>query len=51
MTGPHAAFIIASYAIGLSVLAGLILWTVADWRAQSRALAELEARAPRRTPR
>ncbi|MFD1704793.1 heme exporter protein CcmD [Methylopila henanensis] len=50
MTGPHAAFIIASYAIAFTVIAGLILWTVADWRLTRRALAELEARSGRRRP-
>lgn len=48
MTGPHAPFILAAYAIGFAVIAGLILWTIADWRAQSRALKALEARSPRR---
>ncbi|WP_020179615.1 heme exporter protein CcmD [Methylopila sp. M107] len=50
MTGPHAGFIIASYAIGFAVIAGLVLWTWADWRATSRALKALEARSPRRRP-
>ena len=48
MTGPHAGFIIAAYAIGFAVVAGLILWTIADWRATSRALKQLEANNPRR---
>ncbi len=50
MTGPHAAFILAAYAIGVTVIGGLIVWTIADWRAQSKALAALEARSPRRGP-
>ncbi|RXF69604.1 heme exporter protein CcmD [Hansschlegelia zhihuaiae] len=48
MTGPHLGFILAAYAIGFAVVAGLILWTWADWRAQSRALKALEG--PRRRP-
>jgi heme exporter protein D len=48
MSGPHAGFILAAYAIGFAVVAGLILWTWADWRAQTRALKALEARDPRR---
>lgn len=44
MTGPHFGFILASYAIGFSVLAGLILWSWLDWRAQSRALDRFAAR-------
>ncbi len=41
--GQHAAFIVAAYAVALSVMAVLIAWVVADHRAQRRALAELEA--------
>jgi heme exporter protein D len=51
MTGPHLGFILAAYAIGVAVVAGLILWTWADWRAQSRALKALEAGGSRRRPR
>ncbi|PZQ13008.1 MAG: heme exporter protein CcmD [Ancylobacter novellus] len=51
MTGPHAGFIIAAYAIGFATVAGLILWTWADSRIQSRALKALEAANPRRRPR
>jgi heme exporter protein D len=42
--GPHALFIVASYAIAAAVIAGLIVWVLVDYRAQLRALAELEAR-------
>ncbi|MFD1331047.1 heme exporter protein CcmD [Methylopila musalis] len=49
MTGPHAGFIIASYAIAFAVLAGLIVWTVLDHRLTKRALERLDARRPRRT--
>ncbi|HML14220.1 MAG TPA: heme exporter protein CcmD [Xanthobacteraceae bacterium] len=40
--GPHAGFIIASYAIALVIVAGLIAWIVFDHRAQLRILEELE---------
>ena len=41
--GPHADFIIASYAIAVLVVAGLIIWVEADNRAQRRKLARLAA--------
>ena len=41
--GPHAAFIIASYAAAAAVVAALIAWVVLDFRAQRRALGDLEA--------
>jgi len=46
--GPHAAFIIAAYLITAIVVVGLIVWVIADRRAQARALAELDARGVRR---
>jgi heme exporter protein D len=46
--GPHAAFIIAAYAVAALAIAALIVWVIADHRAQSRLLAELEARGVRR---
>lgn len=48
MTDPHFGYIAASYGIAFAVIAGLILWTALDQRAQRRALAELEARSGRR---
>jgi len=42
--GPHAFFIVASYATTALILAALIFKAVLDHRAQVRALAELEAR-------
>ena len=42
--GPHAGFILASYAAVVVVLGGLILTIVLDHRAQKRALAALEQR-------
>jgi len=41
--GPHAAFIIAAYAMAAVVVAGLIAWVIADHDAQRRLLADLEA--------
>ena len=42
--GPHAAFIVAAYAVALAVVIGLIAWVIADHAAQRRLLAELETR-------
>ena len=46
--GPHAAFIVASYVMAALVVLGLIAWVLADFRAQRRVLADLEARGMRR---
>jgi heme exporter protein D len=46
--GPHAAFIVASYVMAALVVLGLIAWVLADFRAQRRVLADLEARGLRR---
>jgi heme exporter protein D len=40
--GPHAGFIIAAYAVASLVVVVLIVWIVADHRAQRRILADLE---------
>jgi heme exporter protein D len=40
----HAAFIIAAYLATILVVIGLIAWVLADYRAQQRDLADLEAR-------
>jgi heme exporter protein D len=42
--GPHAGFIESAYAIAAAIVAGLIAWVALDRRAQSRSLADLEAR-------
>ena len=42
--GPHAAFIIAAYAMAALVVAGLIAWVIADHAAQRRLLGDLESR-------
>ena len=46
--GPHAAFIVASYVMAALVVLGLTAWVLADFRAQRRVLADLEARGMRR---
>ncbi|MEO1207318.1 MAG: heme exporter protein CcmD [Pseudomonadota bacterium] len=49
--GPHASFILASYAVVAVVLGGLIAWLYVDGKAQLRKLADLEARGIRRGSR
>lgn len=46
--GPHADFIVASYAITAFVMAVLIAWIVLDYSAQRRILGDLDARGVRR---
>ena len=40
--GPHAGFIVTAYAVAGAVVAGLIAWIVADHRAQTRSLEDLD---------
>ncbi len=40
--GPHADFIIASYAVTIFVVAALIAWIFVDYSAQRRILGDLE---------
>jgi heme exporter protein D len=40
----HMPFIVGSYAAAAAVIAILIAWVTLDFRAQKRALADLEAR-------
>jgi heme exporter protein D len=40
----HLPFIVASYVAAFAVIGGLIAWVSLDFRAQRRALAELELR-------
>ena len=40
----HLPFIVGSYAAACVVVAGLIAWVMLDFRAQRRALADLEMR-------
>ena len=49
--GSHAPFILTAYAVTALVLAGLVLRAVLDYRAQARALAELESRGVGRRSR
>jgi heme exporter protein D len=45
----HLGFIIASYSITAAVLLGLIVWVLADGKAQKTALTELDKRGVRRS--
>ncbi len=49
--GPHADFIIASYALTVIVVAALIAWVVLDYGTQRRVLGDLEARGVTRRAR
>ena len=40
----HLPFIVGSYAAAFVIVAGLIAWVMVDFRAQRRALADLEKR-------
>ncbi len=42
--GPHSAFIVIAYGLATAIVAGMIVWIVADHRRQTRSLADLEAR-------
>lgn len=44
----HAAYVIASYAVAVAAVAGLVLWVVGDGRARQRELKALEAAGIRR---
>ena len=46
--GPNASFIFAAYAMAVVVVLGLIAWVLADYDAQRRKLADLEARGVKR---
>ncbi len=46
--GPHAAFIIAAYAVTFAAVTALALFIVGDDRKQRRLIADLEARGIRR---
>lgn len=49
--GPHADFIILSYAVVAFVLAALSVWLIYDGAHQKRLLEDLEARGNRRRSR
>ncbi len=42
--GPHANFILLSYAAAAFLLTALVLWVVIDYRAQTRAIDALESK-------
>jgi heme exporter protein D len=42
--GPHAEFIVVSYAVAVAVVAALVAWVLLDHRTQKLVLADLEAR-------
>jgi heme exporter protein D len=42
--GPHEPFIVTAYLIAAAVVAGLVIWVIADHVAQKRALMDLERR-------
>lgn len=46
--GPHAAFIIWSYAVTAIAMIGLILWVTLDERHQQALLDDMEARGIKR---
>jgi heme exporter protein D len=46
--GPHAGFIVVSYALTALAVAGLIAWVFLEEAAQARRLAKLEERGLRR---
>ena len=49
--GAHAGFIVAAYAVAVVIVTALVLWVVADYRAQQNALTALEARGVARRSR
>jgi heme exporter protein D len=49
--GPHAEFIVAAYAVTVSVVAALIAWVILDYSAQRRVLDDLEERGVTRRSR
>lgn len=51
MLGPHADFIIVSYALTAFVIAAMVAWVVLDHAAQRRVLGELEERGITRRAR
>ncbi len=46
--GTHGGFIVASYALGFVVVAGLVLRAIVEHRVQTKRLAALEERGMRR---
>lgn len=46
--GPHAGFIIASYAAATLIIGALLAWLLLDGARQKKLVADLEARGARR---
>jgi heme exporter protein D len=44
----HALYVSAAYAVSALVLAGLVIWFIADQRGRRREMAELQASGARR---
>jgi heme exporter protein D len=44
----HAAYVVASYAVAVATVTGLVLWVVSDGRSRQRELDALEAAGIRR---
>jgi heme exporter protein D len=42
--GPHAFFILSAYGAAALIMASMVTWVAIDYRRQTRALADLEAR-------
>ncbi len=43
LSGPHATFVVTSYALSTAVVLMLIVWIAIDYRRQKARLRELEA--------
>jgi len=43
LSGPHASFVVTSYALATAVVLILIVWIAIDYRRQRERLRELEA--------
>ena len=46
--GPHAAFIVAAYAVTIVIVITLIGWVCSDYQAQRRVLGDLNKRGVKR---
>ena len=43
LSGPHASFVVTSYALAIAVVLILIVWIAVDYRRQQARLRELDA--------
>ena len=48
MFGPYAGYIIPSYLVTAATFAGVVVWSLLDYRARKRELARLEEQGVRR---